>query len=148
VRLLYQRGGCNNNLHRPYPPVLLNKSLWLLLILTLLLLPQLQPPLLFQIQKAPATHMFMHIPRRLVLSIPDLEFQWIRPWLFHTSVHQNSLPDERVWIYRVVVPPEVDPHQPTPIENLIIYRISINLIRTRILAPIPILTLIRSLVAI
>jgi hypothetical protein len=131
VRRLYQREGLNNNLHRLYPPVHLSKSLWPLLILTLFLLLYLHPLPPFPTQKVPATPTFMHIPTRLVLSIPEPELQLIRPSAFHTVVLQNTLRDKRVWICPMVLPLEVDPHQPTQIENLIIYSISIALIQTR-----------------
>lgn len=132
VRHLCQREGLyKNSLPRLYPPVHWNKSLWLLLIFTLLLLLHLQPLLLFQIQKAPATPTFMDIPTPpppLVLSIPDPDFKLIPS---QSPAHQKSLRDEPVWIYPIVVPLEVDRHQPTPIENLINYSISITLVRTR-----------------
>ena len=68
-------------------------------------------------------------PTRLVLSIPDLEL--IRPSAFHTVVHQNGLRVEQVWIFQM--DQRSTPHQPTPIENLIIYNNRITMIQSRIL---------------
>ena len=150
MRRLYQREGRNNNSpHHLYQPVHSSKSLWPLLIFTLLLLLHLQPLPPFPTQKAPAIPTLMDIiPKQLVLSIPDLESQLIRPSPFHTVVHQNGPRVEQVWIFQMVLQPEVDPHQPTPIENLNIYNISITMIRLRILVLNLIPIQIRLLVAV
>ena len=62
-----------------------------------------------------------------VLSIPDREFHLILPLQFARTVTESKNFGFSEW------QPEVEPHQPNPFENLIIYNNRITIIKNRIL---------------
>ena len=102
VRRLCQKEGLDDDSpHGASPPLSTSSFKQVGLATTHLLLLQLQPLLLFWIQKAPTMPTLLGVPTWPALSIPHREFHLILPSPFHTIVLQTGHRVEKVWIFQM-----------------------------------------------